>query len=160
MKSTIDSLWQDLRYGARSLRKIPGFSAIVVMTLALGIGANSAIFSLVYAAVLRPLPFPQAHRLVFVSTGKTQAAHFNNGVSGRELEEWKPQLQRIFEDFATVSANRDTTWTIAGQGTHLANRDVSDSFFPLLGVHPFAGRAFTAEDTLQGHGDVVLLSYD
>jgi putative ABC transport system permease protein len=160
MKSTIDSLWQDLRYGARSLRKNPGFSVIVVMTLALGIGANSAIFSLVYAAVLRPLPFPEVHRLVFVSTGKVQAGLFNSGVSGRELEEWKPQLQRIFEAFATVTGNHDTTWTVAGQGAHLSNRDVSENFFRLLGVHPFAGRAFTAEDTMHGRGDVVLLSYD
>jgi putative ABC transport system permease protein len=160
MKSTIDSLRQDLRYGARSLRKNPGFSAIVVMTLALGIGANSAIFSLVYAAVLRPLPFPHVHRLVFVSTGNVQAGIVNNGLSGRELEEWKPQLQRIFDAFATVSGNHDTTWTVAGQGAHLANRDVSENFFRLLGVHPFAGRAFTAEDTVQGRGDVVLLSYD
>src|ERR1700722_18491093 len=116
MKAAIDGLCRDLRYGARSLRKNPGFSAIVVMTLALGIGANSAIFSLVYAAVLRPLPFPQAHRLVFVSTGKTQAGLFNSGVSGRELEEWKPQLQRLFQQSATVSGNHDTTWTVAGQG--------------------------------------------
>ena len=94
MKSIIDSLCQDFRYGFRSLRKNPGFSAVVVITLALGIGANSAIFSLVYAAVLRPLPFPQVDRLVFVSTGKVPAGPFNSGASGRELEEWKPQLQR------------------------------------------------------------------
>ncbi len=75
MKSTIDSLRQDLRYGARSLRKNPGFSAIVVMTLALGIGANTAIFSLVYAAVLRPLAFPQAHRLVFAGRLGRRAQH-------------------------------------------------------------------------------------
>ncbi len=160
MRSIFDSLRQDLRYGFRSLRKNPGFSAIVVLTLALGIGANSAIFSLVYAAVLRPLPFPHADRLAFVSTGKVQAGVFNSGVSGRELEEWKPQLQRIFQEFATVSGNHDTTWTVAGQGEHLSNRDVSENFFRLLAVHPFAGRAFTAEDTMQGRGDVVLLSYD
>src|SRR5580658_3928077 len=103
MKAAIDSLCRDLRYGFRSLRKTPGFSAIVVMTLALGIGANSAIFSLVYAAVLRPLSFAQAQRLVFVSTGRTQTGLFQSGVSGRELEEWKPQLRRIFEEFATVT---------------------------------------------------------
>src|ERR1700734_3625388 len=98
MKSTFDGLCQDLRYGARSLRKNFGFSVIVVMTLALGIGANSAIFSLVYAALLRPLPFPEVNRLVFVSTGKAQAGLFHSGVSGRELEEWRPQLQRIFQE--------------------------------------------------------------
>jgi putative ABC transport system permease protein len=160
MKAAIDGLGRDLRYGFRSLRKSPGFSAIVVLTLALGIGANSAIFSLVYAAVLRPLSFTQAQRLVFVSTGKAQTGMSQSGVSGRELEEWKPQLHRIFEEFASVTGNRDTTWTIAGQGEHLSNRDVSDNFFGLLGVRPFAGRSFTAEDTMQGRGDVALLSYD
>jgi putative ABC transport system permease protein len=164
MKSGIDSLCQDLRFGFQTLWKNPGFSAVIVITLALGIGANCAIFSLVYAAVLRPLPFPQVNRLVFVSTGKGQAGPFNSGVSGLELEEWKPQLGRVFEEFAAVGGNHETTWdssgTVAGQGVHLANRDVSDNFFPMLGVHPFAGRTFTREDTAQGHGDVVVLSYD
>ena len=160
MRLRIENLCQDLRYGARSLRKNPGFAATVVLTLALGIGANSAVFSLVYAALLRPLPFPQAQRLAFISTSKLQAGTFNAGVSGRELEDWKPQLQRIFEEFATVSGNHDTAWTAAGVGAHLRNRDVSGNFFQLLGVHPLAGHTFTMEDTAQGHGDVVLLSYD
>ena len=160
MRLRIENLCQDLRYGARSLRKNPGFAATVVLTLALGIGANSAVFSLVYAALLRPLPFPQAQRLAFISTSKLQAGTFNAGVSGRELEDWKPQLHRIFEEFATVSGNHDTAWTAAGVGAHLRNRDVSGNFFQLLGVHPLAGHTFTMEDTAQGHGDVVLLSYD
>src|ERR1700704_1974070 len=125
MRSTMERLWQDLVYGARSLRQNPGFTAAVVITLALGIGANSAIFSLVYAALLRPLPFPQVQRLTFVSTGKLQEGIFNSGASGREFEEWKPHLSRIFEEFATVSGNPDTTWTAAGVASHLRNRDVS-----------------------------------
>ncbi len=156
----LESLWQDLSYGARSLGKNRGFAATVVLTLALGIGANSAVFSLVYAALLRPLPFPQVHRLAFLSTGRLEAGVFNSGVSGRELEEWQPHLHRIFEDFATAGGNRDTTWSAAGAGAHLRSRDVSGNFFQLLGVHPLAGRTFTVEDTAQGHGDVALLSYE
>ena len=155
-----NGIWRDLRYASRSLRKNPGFSATVVLTLALGIGANSAIFSMVYAALLRPLPFTQANRLAFVSTGKLTEGVFNSGVSGREYEEWKPQLHRIFEDFATISGNHDTTWTAGAIAVHLRNRDVSGNFFSLLGVHPLAGRTFTEEDTAPGHGDAVLLSYD
>jgi putative ABC transport system permease protein len=154
------SLWQDLRYASRSLRKNPGFCAVAVATLALGIGANSAIFSLVYAALLRPLPFTQAHRLAFVSTGLTRDGVFRSGASGRELEEWKPQLRQVFDDFATLSGNRDTTWTAAGQDSHLRAREVSDNFFTLLGVSPLAGRTFAPEDSAQGHGDVAVLSYD
>jgi putative ABC transport system permease protein len=159
MTSRIDNLWQDVRYGSRSLRANLGFSAIAVLTLALGIGANSAIFSLVYAAILRPLPFPQVARLAYVSTGKAPGGPFNSGASGPELEEWKPQLGRIFEEFATISGTHDTTWTAASESAHLRQRDVSDNFFRLLGVHPFAGRAFTPEDCTAGHGGVVLISY-
>lgn len=160
MRLRIEDFGRDLHYAARSLSRSRAFATTIILTLALGIGVNSAVFSLVYAAFLRPLPFPQSQRLAFVSTGESQSGIFNAGVSGRELEEWKPQLQRIFEEFATVSRNRDTTWTTVSGGAHLRNRDVSGNFFQLLGVHPLAGRTITTEDTVQGHGDVVLLSYD
>ena len=160
MQLTLERVWQDLRYGARSLRKNPGFAATVVLTLALGIGANSAIFSLVYAALFRPLPFSQVGRLAFVSTGKVQEGSFQAGVSAREFEEWKPHLREIFDEFATVSGNPDTTWTAGDAATHLHNRDVSSNFFAVLGVQALAGRTFTTEDTSPGHGDVAVLSYD
>jgi putative ABC transport system permease protein len=160
MKIRIDRLCQDIQYGLRLLRTNPGYSAVVVLTLALGIGATSAMFSLVYAAVLRPLPFSGVQRLVFISTGKVQTGLFNSGVSDRELKEWEPQLHRVLEEFATVSGNRHSTWSFASEAAQVADRDVSANFFSMLGVHPFAGRAFSSEDTVQGHGDVVLLSYD
>jgi len=149
-----------MKYAMRSLRKNPGFSIAMVLTLTLGVGANSAIFSLVYAALLRPLPLFQAGRLAFVSTENRKNNIFGSGVSGREYEEWQPQLHRIFEDFATVSGNHDTTWMTADTAVHLRDRDSSANFFSLLGVFPFAGRTFSAEDETAGHGDVVLLSYD
>ena len=85
-----------MKYAMRSLRKNPGFSIAMVLTLTLGVGANSAIFSLVYAALLRPLPLFQAGRLAFVSTENRKNNIFGSGVSGREYEEWQPQLHRIF----------------------------------------------------------------
>ncbi len=132
---------------------------MAVLTLALGIGANSAIFSLVYAAVLRPLGFAQVERLAFVTAYPVQTNTFEAGASGPEFEEWKPQLRRIFEEFATISGTHGSTWSDSDEGAHLTSRDVSENFFSLLGVHPLAGRAFTAEDTQSGHGDVVMLSY-
>jgi putative ABC transport system permease protein len=153
-------LRQDLLYGVRSLRRSPGFAAAVIITLALGIGANSAVFSLVYAALLRPLPFAQASELAFVSTGKVTESVFNTGVSGAEFEEWKPQLARIFVDYATVSGNRETTWTAGDESVHLAYRETSQNFFGLLGVRPAAGRTFTADDMTPGRGGVVVLSND
>ncbi|HEY1342413.1 MAG TPA: ABC transporter permease, partial [Bryobacteraceae bacterium] len=153
-------LRQDLLYSVRSLRRSPGFAAAVIVTLALGIGANSAVFSLVYAALLRPLPFSQASRLVFVSAGRLSEGVFNAGVSGAEFEEWKPLLERIFAEYATVSGNRETTWTAGDESVHLGYRETSANFFGLLGVRPAAGRTFTADDMTPGRGGVVVLSYD
>jgi predicted permease len=132
---------------------------VSVITLGLGIGANSAIFSLVYAAVLRPLPFAQVERLMFVSTGKTETGVFNLGTSVPELEEWKPQLGHIFEEFATAGGAHQSTWSISDRSAHLSTREVSDRFFNLLSVHPLAGRTFTSEDNTRGHGAVVVVSY-
>ena len=150
----------DLRYALRSLRMNPGFFTVAVLTLALGIGANSAIFSLVYAAVLRPPGFTRFEELAFVSTGKAASGHFDDGASGAELEEWKPQLERVFTGFATVSGTHLTTWNDGHEGMHLAVRDVSPNFFSVLGVSPLAGRAFRSEEATAGRGDVVLISYD
>jgi len=159
-EAIVETLWQDIRYGLRQLKRNPGFTAVAVITLALGIGANSALFSLVYAAALRPLPFTHADRLVWVSTGKAAKAGAAHGVSGQELREWQPQLEEIFDQFATFGGNYHATWRRGEQGMHLASRSVSGNFFSLLGVRPWAGRLFTSDDAQAGHGAVAVLGYD
>lgn len=149
-----------LSYALRSLRLHPLFSSAVILTLVLGIGANTAIFSLVYAALLRPLPFPDSQRLAFVSSSKLQDGVFTAGLSYREQQEWAPQLSRVFDSSATIAGNREGTWTAAGQDLHLHSRNASASFFSLLGIRPLAGRLFTSVDTAAGHGAVAVLSYD
>jgi predicted permease len=156
----LETVLQDLRYAARGLRRSPAFSLVVVLTLALGIGANSALFSLVYAAALRPLPFTHADRLVWVSTGTAAKARAAHGVSGQELREWQPRLEEIFDQFATFGGNYDTTWRRGEQGMHLASRSVGGNFFSLLGARAWAGRLFTPDDAQAGHGAVAVLGYD
>ena len=101
----IGDTWQDLRYGARSLRKNPGFTAIAVITLALGIGANTAIFSVVNSVLLRPLPYPEPDRLALVCGTSLQAAHGQTPMCEADFLDWKSQNQ-VFESLAGFSTNR------------------------------------------------------
>lgn len=147
------TLLQDLRFGLRVLLKAPGFTAVAVLTLALGIGANSAMFSIVNGVLLRGLPFPEPERLVKVYTSGTQFPRMST--SYPNFLDWA-QRQRSFELFA---AYRTDSFNLTGQGqperVHLAM--VSASFFDLLGLTPVVGRTFTqAEDTRNGSPVVVL----
>ena len=144
---------QDLRYGVRVLLKAPGFTLVAVLTLALGIGANSAMFSIVNGVLLRGLPFPDPGRIVKVYTTSPQFSQMSS--SYPNFVDWAVR-QRSFAPFA---AYRTDSFNLTGQGqperVHVAM--VSASFFDLLGLEPVLGRTFTAaEDKRNGNPVVVL----
>ncbi|HWR53013.1 MAG TPA: ABC transporter permease, partial [Bryobacteraceae bacterium] len=138
---------QDLRYGVRTLLKNPGFTAIAVLALALGIGANSAIFTVVNAVLLRPLPYKQPDRLaVLWQTNKGQGWE-KVGVAGSTFMDWKEQ-SRLLEDICVFEPG---TGTLTGQGEpeQFAGLRISSNFFQTLGVKPHLGRLFTEADEKQ-----------
>lgn len=155
----LDELSQDLRFGLRILRKSPGFAAAAILTLALGIGANAAIFSLVNAVLLSPLPYSNPDRLVVVkellpNIGPTPLD--GGAISGPDIS----LIQKMNHVFDAVGGFRVWTYELSGRAEPervTANR-VSSSLFDVLGVQPVAGRAFTPEEEQFGH-HVVILSY-
>ena len=153
------TLFQDLRYGLRMLRKSPGFTAIAIITLALGIGANTAIFSVVNAVLLRPLPFPKSDQLVFV-TSKLEARpgiSTRFGISYPDFFDWRTNATSFT---AMASYHGDSfTLTTKEQPLHLSGMTVSGDFFAVLGKNAFLGRGFTREEEKPGT-HVVVLSHD
>jgi predicted permease len=148
---------QDIRYGFRQLRKSPGFAAVAVLTLALGIGANTAVFSVVDAVLLRPLPYTHPDRLVLVSETETAGGNEELGVAAQEYLDYRDQNR----SFSSVAAFEDEGFNLTGEGQPLRIRAarVSASVFPTLGVSPAMGRAFTADEDGSGSDNVVELSY-
>ena len=139
------TLWQDVRYGIRRLAHSPGFTIVAVLTLALGIGANTAIFSVIDAVLLRPLPFPQASRLVSVRPVDTVRGGVPlNSSSYPDFFDWRSE-NRVFSG---ITAFRDSDFTLTGipQPRHLTGEMVTTGFFMTLGVRPQIGRAFRPED--------------
>jgi predicted permease len=155
---SLETLWQDLRYGLRMLRKNPGFTFTAVLTLALGIGANTAIFSVVDAVLLRPLPFPASNQLVRIWESKPKEGHFRNVVNGLNFLDWREQ-NRSFESMAAIS---DATVNLKINGEPLAVQglSVSSEFFSVLRAAPCLGRTFTAEDGIPGRDNNAILSYE
>ncbi|MGA2101177.1 MAG: ABC transporter permease, partial [Candidatus Sulfotelmatobacter sp.] len=155
--SRTQTLLQDFRYALRQLRKSPGFTAVAVLTLALGLGANTAIFSAIDAVLLRPLPFHAPDRLVAVKP--TEAGRRDGiGVSYPTFLDWRAR-NHVFEG---LSVFREGDFTLTGQGeaTHLTGVVVSANLFSVLGVAPAIGRDFVpAEDKPASTGLPVLLSH-
>ena len=141
----------------RSLLKKPGFAFIAVLTLALGIGANSTIFSFVNAILLRPLPYKNPERLVLLDETATKRGIASMGVSFPNFLDWREQNQ-VFEDIAAYS---EDTYTLAGGGEpeQLQGARISSGLFELLGVQPLMGRTFSAEEDRPNNDAVVILSY-
>ena len=149
----MDTLWQDIRFGFRMLRK-PAFTLIALLTLALGIGANTAIFSVVNAVLLNPLPYPQSERIMEVCTKGTS---FDcSSVSYPNFLDW----QRENQDFQAVAAYRFDDFNLTGQDAaeRLRGEMVSADFFPILGIKPPLGRVFSADDDHIGAAPVALIS--
>jgi putative ABC transport system permease protein len=153
----MNGLVQDFRFALRQLRANPGFTAVAVLTLALGIGANSAIFSVVDAVLLRPLPFRDPSRLVVVKPTEP-GRHDDIGVSYPTFLDWRAQNQ-VF-DGLSVYRQDDFTLTGRGEAAHLTGGVVSANLFSVLGVPPALGRDFIpAEDQPVGTGLPIVLSH-
>src|SRR5262245_6475441 len=154
----LETLWQDIRYGARMLRKNPGFTAVAVLTLALGIGANTAIFSFVNAVLFRPLPFKDPERLVMVL--QRYLAHDSDvhWVAAPTLDEWRRQ-STVFEALAARGSD-GFVLTGKGQPENIPGSRFSANICQLLGIHPALGRGFLAEEETYGKDHVVLLSHE
>ena len=150
----LSGLWQDMRYAVRMLRKNPGFAAVVVMTLALGIGANTAIFSFVNAVILNPLPFLDSDRLVIIS--ETNNAGTEMTVSLLNFRDWQAS-SRSFEDLGGVCW---LTFNLTGVDTpqRLLGQAVTLNYFSILGVQPQLGRIFSPEEDKFGAARTALIS--
>jgi putative ABC transport system permease protein len=150
-----DHFWHDLRYALRMLRKSPGFTAIAVMTIALGIGATTAIFSVVDATLLRPLPYPQPEQLVSIRDDLPGAGARDVGLSEPEWQD----LQRsgIFE-YVSPTQFDENNLTGSSHPARVRILIVAPNYFPLLGVQPQMGRAFNPEDHSPGLLEEVLIS--
>jgi len=148
----MDTLLQDLRYAARTLAKAPGFAAVAILTLAVGIGANTAIFSAVDTVLLKPLPFPQSDRLVQIQSAGFENARF--GISYPDLLD----LRRLTDVFAGVGASTSQRYNLTGAGDPLEVQaaSVTADLFTVLGVHPEIGRLFGPAEE---RAPVALLSY-
>src|SRR5689334_20447336 len=153
----MEQIWRDLHYSARMILKRRGFAAIAITTLALGIGANTAIFSLVRGVLLRPLPFSEPERLIGIRESKVGEGH-NNPMAFRTFAEIRDKAQTIESIAAYVNSNptiEQAEGTVSVQGAR-----VSHSYFKVLGVHPILGRDFTPEDNKLGAPVTTILSYE
>jgi putative ABC transport system permease protein len=153
----METLIKDIRYGVRGLLKRPGFTAIALITLALGIGANTAIFSVVNAVLLRPLPFRDPDQLVIVWEDATFAGFPRNTPAPGNYVDWKTQNQ----SFVDMAASHETSFNLTGDGEpeRVAAYSVSSNFFPLFGVQPLLGRSFSEGEDRPGANKVAVLSY-
>src|SRR6202166_1045419 len=147
--------WQDFRYAARVLRKNPGVTAIMVFTLALAIGATTAIFSVVYGVLLRPLPYPDPNRIMAVfevtSKGRPSRVADPNFDDFRDQSRSFQAIAKYTDNVASVSgASQPTRTTVAG---------VSPDFLKVFGIQPILGRDFNASDAKKGASPIVLVSY-
>jgi predicted permease len=149
-------LWQDLRHGARSLRKNPGFSLVVVLTLALGIGANTALFSVVNGVLLKPLPYPEPDQLVTLHQSKP---NFETGAI--PYPNFR-DLQKENRTFSAMAISRGTGFSLigAGEAERVSGRWISADFFTVIGIQPALGRTFVPGEDESGAGPVAVISAD
>jgi putative ABC transport system permease protein len=151
----LEEFWQDLRYGARMLLKTPGFTAAAALTLALGVGANTAVFSVVYATLLKPLPYPEAERIYSV---EIKIPERSLSFAGRiqDYLEWR----KADTAFSAVAALQTAGWNLTGNGEpeRVGGARVSVNFFDFLGVPTALGRGFAPEEETPGADRVVVIS--
>jgi putative ABC transport system permease protein len=155
--TAIERVARDMRYALRSLRRTPVFTAVAIVTFALGIGANTAMFSVINAVMLRPLPFPEAERLVDIRSIDLRLAegHRESSVSWPDFFDWRTRTR----SFAHLSAYHETAFTISGNGRslHMPGVVASADLFSTLGVQPAIGRQFAPDEEKSG-ADVAVIS--
>jgi putative ABC transport system permease protein len=152
------TLTQDLKYGLRMLARAPGFTAAAVLTLALGIGANTAIFSVVDAVLLKPLPYKDTDRLVMVWEQNPERGWYRNIISAANFLDWRKQND-VFTQMASLDPERAFNLTGTGNPEEVWGERVTTNLFTLLGVRPFMGRDFLPEEDKPGGGRAVILSH-
>jgi putative ABC transport system permease protein len=153
----LEALWRDCRYGARSLRRSPGFTSVAVLTLALGVGANAAIFSVVEAVLLRALPYHNADRVVLLWENNRSRARPHNVVNPGNLLDWRDQSSSFDEMAAFIDQRLNLTR--AGEPEEVAAQETTPNLFQLLGARPVLGRTLMPGDEEPGHDGVAVLSY-
>ncbi|MGH9709650.1 MAG: ABC transporter permease, partial [Candidatus Acidiferrales bacterium] len=151
----LEHLGQDLRFAFRMFAKNPGFTAVAILTLALGIGANTAIFSFVYGVLLQPLPYQDPSRIIVLNETNPKVGIVS--VSYPNFRDWREQSH----DFSQMAAVHQLGFNISGvsQPENISGEAVSPYFLSMLGVHPYIGRDFDASEEKPGTAPVVLLSY-
>ena len=154
----MDRLIQDLRYAFRNLLKSPGYAIVTILTLALGIGANTAIFSVVNGVILQPLPFPKPEQLLFITSQFPTLGFDQFWVSAPEFIEFRDRNQ-VFQGVGAYRAGAVNLGT-QDQPRRVNSAVVTSELLPVLGVSPIRGRTFTREDTLPGAEDVAILSHE
>src|SRR5882762_5999917 len=155
----VETCWRDFRYGLRVLRKSPAFTLIALLTLTLGLGINCAIFTVVNAVLLRPLPYPNSERLVFVQRHFPEITFPATSVT--KFLFWR-EHSRDFESMTAYGfafSGSGVNLTGAGEPEHLRSLRVSADFFRTLGVQPVLGRSFTEDEDRPGGPNAVVLSY-
>src|SRR6185295_11200527 len=152
----METLLKDVRYGIRNLLKHPTFAATALITLAIGIGANSTIFSFVNGILLRPLPYPQSERLVVVNETALKQGVPAMSISFPNFLDWRAQ-NRVFEDISAFGNGSSFSLTGAGEPERLRGASVSQGTFELLRVAPVLGRTFTSEEDRPKQDTVVIL---
>jgi putative ABC transport system permease protein len=150
-------LWQDIRYGVRALLRSPGFAFVAVVALALGVGANTAIFSVVKAVLLKPLPYPESQRLVWLREVNPSNDIPDEPASAPNYNDWRTDAR----SFEGVAAYTDTAMTLTGEGEpeRIPAAATSANFFRVLGVAPALGRDFQPEEEAAGKNRVVVISH-
>ena len=159
-ESSVETCWQDLRFALRTLGKSPGFTALAVLTLALGIGANTAVFTVVNGVLLRPMPFPEADRLFLVSLAPRGGPfEWQPGISDSDYLAFRDQDQ-VFENVASFTKGTTANLTGAGDPVQIPVAYVTTQFFLTLRTKPEIGRGFLAGEDEPGRDSVVLLSHE
>ena len=159
MTRWLDALTQDLRYALRTLRKSPGFTLVAVLTLAIGIGATTAVFSIINGILLRPLPYPDQDRLVAVSNFNPKHPEWFGGVSATDVAHWRADND-VFETLEFVSHPDIVAMSSAGSGERVGAQHLSVQLLPLLGIKSFLGTIPQADLVEKPNFAGVLISYE